>query len=516
MAQIKTAGTQKELGQYFTPRAVADFMLELAKVSHDAQVLEPACGAGVFLEALQQRGFHEIMAFEVDAQLAQNYDFVQHQSFVSAHIAAQFDLIIGNPPYIGWKKLPQTLKQELDESPLWQAYCNHLCDYLFIFILKSVELLKPGGELIFICPEYWINTTHSQPLRNYLSERGHFECFYHFSETPIFEQAHISTVIFKYIKRKGSPSLTMMVTKYTSQKVLNSSILQKIANTQTPNSNWERFEVPQFQTNQKWLLVPPATLRQVQRFEEACQTNIGEVCDIAHGLVSGLEKAFRLPEDISLNKLEQQYLLSVAKGKNLEPFRMTQRTPYIFLNEIATEEELKQRLPGLHQHLQAYKVALERRYQYNRTIPYWHWVFLRSFQRFSQPQPRIFVPVKERITHKNYVRFAEVPAGVYPTQDVIALFAKSTTRESLGYILAFLNTPAVFEWYKYHGIVKGGVVEFSERPLASIPFRSINWQNPEEVALHERITQASRILVQQNDERAKKEINQAFGKLLGK
>jgi len=514
LKQTLPSSPKGDLGQHFTPQAVANFMLSLSNVPTNAQVLEPSCGEGIFLESLQQRGFDQITAFEVDPRLARSFDDVQYSSFVSADIGQKFDLIIGNPPYIGWKKLPSYLKEELKENELWQTHCNNLCDYLFIFILKSVELLKPGGELIFICPEYWMNTTHSQSLRNYLITQGYFECFYHFSETPIFEQANISTVIFKYIKGNASNLPPISITKYTSRQALNAQTLDALHRSDAKIPGLEQFNISQFKPDQKWLLVRPVILQGLQRFAEACQTTIGAVCDIAHGLVSGLEKAFRLPEDLPLNTLERQHLLSVVKGKDLEQFRSTKMTPYIFLNEVATEDNLKQGFPNFYQHLQTHKAALEKRYQYNRTIPYWHWVFLRSFQRFSQPQPRIFAPVKERITHKNYVRFAAISAGLYPTQDVIALFPKPTTQESLWYILAFLNSPIVFEWYQYHGIVKGGVVEFSEKPLSSIPFRAIDWQNAQEVALHEQITQASQALVKEANAQMQEAINQAFGQLL--
>ena len=465
-------------------------MLELATVSTDAAVLEPACGEGVFLEVLQQKGFNQITAFEIDTQLAQNYAYVMRQSFVSTQVSQRFDLVIGNPPYIGWKKLSGYLKEELEQSQLWQRYCNGLCDYLYIFILKSIELLKPGGELIFICPEYWLNTTHSQGLRNYMMANGYFECIYHFSEAPIFEQARISTIVFKYVKSSHSSKPLIAVKRYQARQALTTQILDGLRNNKLETPDIEVFEPPQFEQNQKWLLVEPSVIQGLQKFESTCQSTIGEECDIAHGLVSGLEKAFRLPDDLPLNQLEKEHLLSVVKGKGLEPFRHTQVTSCIFLNEVETEATLKDNFPNFYQHLQPFKTALENRYQYKRSIPYWHWVFLRSFQQFNQAIPRIFVPVKERITHKDYFRFAGVPAGLFPTQDLIALFPKATTKESLWYILAFLNSPAVFEWYKYNGIVKGGVVEFSERPLASIPFRTIDWENLVEVALHQQITDA--------------------------
>ena len=35
--------------------------------------------------------------------------------------------------------------------------------------------------------------------------------------------------------------------------------------------------------------------------------------------------------------------------------------------------------------------------------------------------------------------------------------------------------------------MKGGIAEFSERPIASIPFRPIDWSNPDESESHDEI-----------------------------
>lgn len=42
---------------------------------------------------------------------------------------------------------------------------------------------------------------------------------------------------------------------------------------------------------------------------------------------------------------------------------------------------------------------------------------------------------------------------------------------------------------------KGSIVEFSEKPIASIPFRKINWQNAREVQLHDAITENVKIYI---------------------
>lgn len=92
--------TKNKFGQYFTPKVVADFMIEMANISEKSKILEPSCGEGVFLDLLKQKGFNNLTAFEIDQKLAQEFDCVRYESFVSAKIYSTFDLIIGNPPYI--------------------------------------------------------------------------------------------------------------------------------------------------------------------------------------------------------------------------------------------------------------------------------------------------------------------------------------------------------------------------------------------------------------------------------
>lgn len=210
---------KNKFGQYFTPKIVADFMVDLADISPDSKILEPSCGKGVFLDLMQQKGFENVIAYEIDNELATNFSNVRYESFVTAKIEEKFNLIIGNPPYIRWKNLENELKQELTSNLLWNKYCNSLCDYLYIFILKSIELLNENGQLIFICPEYWMNTTHSILLRNYMVQNGYFEEIYHFNETPIFDKVTVSIVIFKYIKSQKKKDTIKVAKYYVNQKL---------------------------------------------------------------------------------------------------------------------------------------------------------------------------------------------------------------------------------------------------------------------------------------------------------
>jgi adenine-specific DNA-methyltransferase len=520
--------TKNKFGQYFTPEVVANFMIELADLSKNSSILEPSCGEGVFLKLLQSKGFENLTAFEIDEDLAQEYTGVRYESFVSAKIDEKFDLIIGNPPYIRWKNLEAELKQELSNNPTWNKHFNSLCDYLYIFILKSIELLNDNGQLIFICPEYWMNTTHSVSLRNYMVSNGYFEEIYHFNETPIFEKVTVSIVIFKFVKSTRK-STKIKVAKFYANQKLTIDTLNKLK-FQENFKDAEYLKVSQFKYNERWLLQSDKVRKELSVLENNCLKKnqnsllnlfneqrlefhtIGDFCDIGNGLVSGLDKAFQV-NGHSLNEQEKRATIDVVKAKDLKPFFAESITKYIYIKEGLEETEFIENYPNFYNHFQKHKEDLGKRYQYNRKINYWEWVFLRNFNLFSKSEKRIFVPCKERISNKNYFRFALVDEGIFPTQDVTAVFRKTDTKESIEYILAYLNNPIIFDWLKCNGIVKGNIVEFSEKPISSIPYRVIDWTNSEELELHEKITLKTKQFIKNKQEKHLMEINHLFNQL---
>ena len=96
---------KNKYGQYMTPKIVAEFMFQLADLDKKADILEPCCGEGVFLDVILKKGYKKITAYEIDKAIINPKHKVINKSFVSEKINQKFDLIIGNPPYITWKNL---------------------------------------------------------------------------------------------------------------------------------------------------------------------------------------------------------------------------------------------------------------------------------------------------------------------------------------------------------------------------------------------------------------------------
>ncbi len=502
-------------GQYFTIAPIAEFMVSLVSKGKAAKILEPSCGKGIFLETLQRHGFSNVEAFEIDKSLALAYPNVKHESFLSAPTTDKFDCIIGNPPYIRWKNLEPELKEELTSSSLWNAYFNSLCDYLFIFILKSIEQLNENGELIFICTDYWLNTTHAKSLRNYMVDSGFFESIYHFNEAALFENVTASFIIFKYIKKKGA-KLPITLYEYTKRQRPTKSDLNEA-------TSFVRKSIPPFQKNARWILDEDGVQRQISTLERICRKRdsllpdsfyrIGDFCNIGNGMVSGLDKAFNLSE-IPLSPRERSQTIPVVKAKDIQPYTYRDTSTYLFSNDDSPFETFAKNYPNIGNHLRPRLPELSKRYSYGKNLQPQQFAFPRNQQLFEKNCQKIFVPCKDRITTRKKFRFCLVESGIYALQDVTGIIPKNDMKESIYYLLAFLNNEEVYNWLYHNGIKKGDVIEFSEAPISSIPYRPIDWKNPAEVTLHDTIVSNVKGYLRSGDAAKIFSISQAFKILL--
>ncbi|WOV93713.1 MAG: N-6 DNA methylase [Candidatus Nitrosoabyssus spongiisocia] len=203
----KSQINMKALGQYFTPEFLTEQMTSMISKSKNSAILEPSAGKGIFLTTLQSKGFQNICGVEIDNTLTNesNVDII-YENFLTWKPPKKYDVVIGNPPYIRWKNLPQNIRNELKEMKL----CNGLMDILHAFILKAIDVLTDDGEMILITPDYWLRTLHTKKLREIMMEKGHIEKIIMYGEKPIFKNVASSIMIFKFVKNHSKSKFTVV------------------------------------------------------------------------------------------------------------------------------------------------------------------------------------------------------------------------------------------------------------------------------------------------------------------
>ncbi len=188
-------------------------MLALAtQQASPSRLLEPACGAGIFLEraAAQARGLNtphvQLVGIEQNPaalEIAKSQLAVHKLPSVTLDLRpgnflaltpqtlGNFDLIIGNPPYIR-PEIDKSGTQEdkknrliyyrrlfeayLREFPQQDKLFSQKADLYQWFFIHACGLLKPRGTLAFVVSNSWLDSVFGQYFRHFLWH--HFDWLY--------------------------------------------------------------------------------------------------------------------------------------------------------------------------------------------------------------------------------------------------------------------------------------------------------------------------------------------------
>ena len=145
------SATTSSLNAYYTPLMVVDAMWKAVQRLgfKGGNILEPSCGTGYFIGGMPQELARKsrVTAVELDdvsarmtkAMYAKYGVRVLQGEFERAHLpAGTYDLVIGNPPFGNEKSA------ELRNVPFANFSLHNY------FIAKALELVRPGGLVVFI------------------------------------------------------------------------------------------------------------------------------------------------------------------------------------------------------------------------------------------------------------------------------------------------------------------------------------------------------------------------------
>jgi type I restriction-modification system DNA methylase subunit len=122
--------------------------------------------------------------------------FSWQKAFAEVFKQGGFDCVIGNPPY--GANFTDEEKKYLSMKYVLQDY---QLDSYFLFLEKSLEILKYQEKLGFIIPNTWLMNLKSNKIRQYLFSHTEITNIVHY-QIPVFTQAVVDTeiIIFRNIK----------------------------------------------------------------------------------------------------------------------------------------------------------------------------------------------------------------------------------------------------------------------------------------------------------------------------
>ena len=218
-----------ELGQIFTNKYIANYMVSLFELKKESWILDPCFGAGVFLSALKNAGFYNITGYEIDPiifnETIKNFEDLNlfNSDFLSAN-NVKVDGIIMNPPYVRQEKIDSLLplgitKKTLMQNPLYKDLPSNANLYMY-FVVKAISILKKGGELVVIFPNIWMKAQSGKSLRTLIFEECTVTHQINITGKVFEKKALVDVVILKIIKSKLKNSTTIVKNLYFNGKDL--------------------------------------------------------------------------------------------------------------------------------------------------------------------------------------------------------------------------------------------------------------------------------------------------------
>lgn len=500
----RTPSHKVSLGQFYTSAPVADLMVSLTGKETSARVLEPSCGPGAFLTALARAGFGDLTGVDLDpanvaaARSAAPGARIVEGDFLRFEDREGFDLVIGNPPYVRWGNLDASTRAELLTSPRWSGLANGQWDLLYAFMVHALSLLRAGGELIFIVPANWMASTYAASLRRHLRGQGGFEALIHFSEFKLFADCYPNCLILRY--RKGADPARLWVAEYTGRR---GEVEQVLAGLQAPleelrrsgdqeierrEGPWHVFTAPQFVPDEPWFLIPAPERARAEANERMCRGAVlGDHADIGVGVVSGRDVAYELtPGELAeVPDAERRLVRGFVKAGNCTRYRVEGATTMLF-PEGLSELELRASAPWTAARLEGDREQLEARYR-SASRPWFAWATIRNMPLLERTRGlgKIFVPGRDRSSRP---RFAYTEQDLMGAGDTVMIAPRAGAREDVRFLLAWLNSARVATWYRHNGARMGERARYTPPFLAAIPFPAIDWDDPLEAGVHERVS----------------------------
>lgn len=209
-ADSESAATRKRLGAWYTPASLVDVVVDAvvtdafvgARGGRPITVLDPACGDGRFLAAVERRvaklgGDVELVGVDLDAQAVER----ARRALPNAHIAlddalarrwpsATFDLVIGNPPFLS----PLAAATQFGSRGRGGA-SGPYADAAVRFLALAAELVEPaGGRLAMVLPQSVLSSRDASAVRAAIDDRATM-CWSQWTGERLFDAQVLTCVV---------------------------------------------------------------------------------------------------------------------------------------------------------------------------------------------------------------------------------------------------------------------------------------------------------------------------------
>jgi hypothetical protein len=379
-----------------------------------------------------------------------------------------FDVVIGNPPYIGERKNKHVFLP-IQNSVSKKYYLGRM-DYFYFFFHKALDFLKQKGHCSFITTNYFITALGAKKLREDLKRRSQIVLIVNFNEAKVFDSAagqhNMITLISKSSQQKNMRVKINDNNGLISENILSAFLTERTYKQIEPSKIWDGEEnylrISGNSGNSGISLV-------LNLIEENSTDLLGNVCKPLIGLESSLDDVYVQKCDFFKSIIESEselaFIKPFFKNSDINRYKIRRSTDRCILYLHEQIRDIK-KLSGIYNYLLTYETDIKGRKGANLRGAFkrgnW-WVLNTPRLDMNFSDEKIVTPYRSK---SNTFAFSNDPW--YASRDVYYIIKQKENIE-LKYILALLNSKLYFHWFYHRGKRKGETLELYAKPLKEVP-----------------------------------------------
>lgn len=349
----------------------------------------------------------------------------------------KFDYIIGNPPYVGHKKIEKEYKKFILQE--YSDVYKGKADLYFCFYKKIIDSLKDDGIGSIITPRYFIESQSGRYIRKYISENVNLEEIIDFLGASIFKNIGISSCITTFKKQNQINSTKVMRIKDETINIGNIGSLEDFMEKDT----FEHFTLKKDSLEEEWTILNTKDEILYNRIEAKCSYILEDICTSFQGIITGCDKAFVINKsDIRLENIEKNILKPWVKNKNIDKYIIKENDHILIYSDDITNEESQSYL--IREFILKYKDKLLNRRECKKNFRKW-------YELQWGREKEVFERVKIMHPYKaSGNKFAIDYNNSFCSADVYSFFIKDEYKEifSYEYLVGILNSSIYNEYFK--------------------------------------------------------------------
>lgn len=401
-----------------------------------------------------------------------------------------FDVVIGNPPYVG-EKGNKIIFDKLKNNSFGKRFYKRKMDLFYFFFSLGVDALKENGVLTFITTNYYPTADGAVKLRKDFYERTNIIRLINFGEITIFESAkgqhNLITILEK--REKSDPDFTTQQIVARQKGSVDSMELDMVLRGESSlvslaevnkravyddvgvnyyirfasNSNGADGMLDKIASKGR----PLESYAAINMGVQTGADTIGKALlrkyesDGGNSPYSIGERIYLLDNIEGYDESEKRDVLrKYIKGSAINRYCIDlSRHEWIIYADSHVDIS---RYPNILQHLSRYRDILAYREQVNTSDDAWFRIRGAKRKYFVNTGKHIVTPYRSKTN-----RFAITDGSTYGAGDVY--FLTNIDSADLYWLLGTLNSKLVHFWLYNRGKRKGEMLEFYQTPLSHIP-----------------------------------------------